>query len=82
MDNYVALYGFLRSLTLIFTLFFDCLLIKGILSVNWRMPIDWEMIIFITICGLIAYTFYLGFIKFYRRFTLESFMALITDPEI
>ena len=82
MDNYVALYGFLRSLALIFTLFFDCLLIKGILSVNWRMPIDWEMIIFITICGLIAYTFYLGFIKFYRRFTLESFMALITDPEI
>lgn len=82
MDNYIALYGFLRSLTLIFTVFFDCLLIKGISTIHWMASIDWQMILFIIIMGLIAYTFYLGFIKFYRRFTLESFMCLITDSDV
>lgn len=72
MQNYVALYGFLRTLTFISTIFFWCFLyhfFKGSLSnlVNF---------ILISCSALISYTFFIGFVKFYRRFSLEALMAM------
>lgn len=148
-DNYVALYGFLRSMSLTFCMLFCGLLINyfmvhiqslcqtqifwfATVSVlllllllalifvskrdNWKeclsenclnklmrvsetlfFIIAFVPILFITYCecvvskldaqawdltmlalsGLSAYLFYLAFAKFYRRFTLENFMALL-----
>lgn len=72
MQNYVALYGFLRTLTLISVIFFWCLLFHisdGLFSFN-------ESLIYLTSSSLLSLTFYLSFVKFHRRFSLEVLMAL------
>lgn len=78
MDNYVALYDFLRSMTLIFVCIFMYILGYGIFS-NCVMGsyFVWSII------GLlvVAYLFYMSFFKFYRRFTLEAFMCLVSTLE-
>lgn len=67
-DNYVALFGFARALSLIFCfsaicfIFYD--LIAGILFL------------------ILSYVFFMAFMKFYRRFSLESYMCLIVDSNI
>ena len=135
-DNYVALYGFLRSLTLIFNLaflyvvcrimdsldfaaFFNCwsLLIgvfvavivflfagekrKVSLSNRWLCAISAMVVVqfvaLILICfpennvgeilqmlALFALTYwsYLGYTKFYRRFTLENLMSLLVCKDL
>ena len=141
-DNYVALYGFLRSVSFIFcmsfqfTLFyvlfnskiFDsvccCTLLYGfpiciiiIVSLCFGASLHKECratmlrcaekVLFISVCFIIVVTFagikskcineihivlllnlfiatyitYLGFAKFYRRFTLENYMALLICKE-
>jgi hypothetical protein len=82
MDNYVALYGFLRSITLIFVILFDYLLIKAIGTIGKSCFPDWQFICILIIVPFFAYVFYLAFLKFYRRYTLECFMALITDESL
>lgn len=135
-DNYVALYGFLRSLTLIFNLaflyvvcrimnsldfaaFFNCrsLLIGGFVAVivflfagekrkvslsnRWLCAISAMVVVqfvaLILIClpennigeilqmlALFAFTYwsYLGYTKFYRRFTLENLMSLLVCKDL
>lgn len=85
-DNYVAIYGFLRALTLIACLFSDYLLILQMETV-WKClrnnTVDfivnstaiWILLCLILICNLL----FMGFVKFYRRFTLENYMALLTE---
>jgi hypothetical protein len=82
MDNYVALYGFLRSVSLIFVLLFDFLLYKSLLSINFSYDVNQSFLLLMLIVGLVSYIFYLGFMKFYRRYTLECYMALITDESL
>lgn len=82
MDNYVALYGFLRSVTLIFVLLFDFLLYKSLRSIDFSYDVNWSLLLLMLIVGLVSYIFYLGFMKFYRRYTLECYMALITDESL
>jgi hypothetical protein len=74
MQNYVALYGFLRTLTLISVIFFWSIfwyLCTGKLS----LCIAFEWLIF---SSLLSYVLYMSFVKFYRRFSLEALMALAT----
>jgi len=84
-DNYVALYGFLRAICLIFTLFYNIIVINAIYTLrylfNEKGEAEFSWFIFILlVCGFIVCNLlYLGFVKFYRRFTLENFMALITE---
>ena len=78
MQNYVALYGFLRTLTLIFCFFFWLLVIhllgvKQIINSTWA---EKNGILLLGLLALIAYVLFMAFAKFYRRYSLESLMAL------
>lgn len=77
-DNYIALYGFLRCMSLIFSLAFGVVFVYAVFSIDFKADIDWVL------CGLlgslyfISYLSFLGFMKFYRRFTLENYMTLLS----
>lgn len=84
-DNYVALYGFLRAICFVTTLFYDVITVNAIYTLRYlidgsvKCSFSW-FIFMLIICGfIICNLLYLGFVKFYRRFTLENFMALITE---
>lgn len=80
MDNYVALYGFLRSVTFIFNCILLWILIYYVFgSFKLGGEVDAPLVWFIIALGLVTYVFFMSFMKFYRRFTLESFMCLIID---
>ena len=80
LDNYVALYGFLRSMCLIF----NCISLYIIYQVLFIYnDVSIKILLFwLFIPGFISYLFYLDFLKFYRRFTLENMMCLITDVKM
>lgn len=80
-DNYVAIYGFLRAMTLIVCLFFDYLLIVELRTVSFRpfAVIDFNAIWILLGLFILCNVIFMGFIKFYRRFTLENYMALLTE---
>lgn len=80
-DNYVAIYGFLRALTLIACLFFDYLLVSQALSINLHLSVNWQALGMLLIVFLLTNILYMGFVKFYRRFTLENYMALLTEKK-
>jgi hypothetical protein len=75
--NYVILYGFLRVLSFISIIVFWYFLYLKIIKGN-------ELIGYfhIVLIGLIAYTFYMAFMKFYRRYTLEGFMLIAIDRDL
>lgn len=81
MDNYVALYGFLRAMTFIFDCVFLYLTIVIIrrTTFDFFAPIDWSQLLLLFGVMIITYVFFMGYMKFSRRFTLESFMCLISD---
>ena len=83
-DNYIAIYGFLRAITLITCLFFDYLFVIQLLTIyeywatdisygcfNWKVL--WILMGMLAFCNVL----FMGFIKFYRRFTLENYMSLL-----
>lgn len=72
MQNYVALYGFLRTLTLISVIFFWGLVwhfFRGNFGVNYALWL-------IVSATILSYILFMGFVKFYRRFSLEALMAM------
>lgn len=70
LQNYVALYGFARNITMVFIIVFWLLLsMKVFLGVK----VGWSPIISSVV---MAFVFYKGFVKFYRRYTLEAMMAV------
>lgn len=71
MQNYVALYGYLRTIALLAVAFF------WILMWHLRSHPMRASIAALAIAGAVALCFilYLGFVKFYRRFSLEALMA-------
>lgn len=81
-ENYIALYGFLRCISFIFCLAFDALLIYGITTIDINAEVSWGLIIEIGILFCIAYISYLGFTKFYRKYTLENYMAIVVDSNL
>lgn len=80
-DNYLALYGFLRAMSLCFCLLFDYLLVKYLLTLNFDYAINWTAICYLSVIYLISVLLFLGFMKFYRRFTLENYMAILTTNQ-
>lgn len=80
-DNYVALYGFTRAISLVMCVY-SWILLYVIIKEKF-FSFEWSnsfMIAFI-LSSLMSYIFYLAFVKFYRRYTLEGFMCLVIDPE-
>ena len=81
MGNYIALYDLLRSVTFIFNcLFLYILFFAAIPTIDFSCHcINWKLIRLLFATMSISYVFFMAFIKFYRRFTLESFMCLLVD---
>lgn len=67
LDNYVSLFGFLRSLSFIFST----------TSFLFIFLNPWITLIF----AIIAYILYMAFMKFYRKFTMENYMCLLVDEK-
>lgn len=70
MQNYVALYGFGRNITLLGVIFFWLLLFGSsdfpLNHIYWGIA-----------DGFVSFVAFIGFNKFYRRFSLEGFMAFV-----
>ena len=80
-DNYVALYGFLRSLSFLCSSIFILLFIFELRTIDFCESVDWKSIFILAILFCITYLYYLGFIKFYRRYTLENLMSILVDKQ-
>lgn len=90
VDNYVALYGFLRAITLILCLFTDFVLlqslfvllklfwVEGFCNVVQNYSFSWLSVLFIFVLWLSSVISYFGYVKFLRRFTLENYMTLLS----
>ncbi len=72
MQNYVALYGFLRTICLLAILLWWFALWSAFQSPHggWVSTLDllWT--------AILAYLLFMAFMKFYRRFSLEVYMGL------
>lgn len=87
-SNYLTIYGFLRSMCFVACLIFWKLTIMGVVSIFDCCITDtreslylftFDMCLFMGIvvsCASIIMSF-LGFVKFYRRFTIEDYMSLL-----
>lgn len=71
MQNYVALYGFLRTLTLLSVLLFWAMTWHAI---EQRISLLTSCITLLSLSAL-CYLLFMAFVKFYRRFSLEALMA-------
>ncbi|WP_299840381.1 hypothetical protein [uncultured Tenacibaculum sp.] len=82
MVNYVALYGFLRNLVLIFILASWFYFILSLATINFKNELNTTMI-FINL-GLMTFSYisFMAYMKFYRRYTLEGLMLILVDKEI
>lgn len=69
LQNYVALYGFTRNIAMIFVIVFWALIF---LKLKLGIGIGYIPIVTSVI---LAFVFYKGFVKFYKRYTLEAMMA-------
>nr|WP_263436738.1 hypothetical protein [Klebsiella oxytoca] len=74
IQNYVALYGFCRNICLVFTITFWISLLTFIFRLVEGSGISYSLIS-VLISFFFVYVFYVGFVKFYRRYTLEVLMA-------
>ncbi|WP_462325576.1 hypothetical protein [Desulfoplanes sp.] len=70
IQNYVALYGFCRSISFMFIVWFW-------MAIFFFIDKDTPNYVCLTTIVLLSYTFYFGFSKFYSRFSLEVIMAFV-----
>ena len=82
MVNYVALYGFLRNLSLIFNFLSWIYLVYIIKSINFNNEIDYFKILILILLMFISFVGFMAFMKFYRRYTLEGLMLIAINDEI
>ena len=82
MINYVALYGFLRNISLTSIILFWVYTYSGVKSFDFNHPIDTKILTIIFILGFISFISFVAFVKFYRRYTLEGLMLTLIDEEI
>ncbi|MEC4048843.1 hypothetical protein OX284_005345 [Flavobacterium sp. SUN046] len=75
LTNYVALYGFLRTFTLIFVLLFWYILYHFFLYGEFTN----EIIILLSCVLLLSFIFFMSFMKFFRKYTLEGLMIIAID---
>lgn len=77
MQNYVALFGFLRTLTLISLLLFWTMAFHAIFyTPDWHMGLGT-----VSSSGLLSFVLFMSFVKIYRRFSLEALMAMAITLE-
>lgn len=69
MQNYVALFGFNRAMCFLFCLVFWI----AVVSVPFSGVLAFRVVSFSLVLSVL---FFFGFVKFYRRFSLEGLMAL------
>jgi hypothetical protein len=74
IQNYVALYGFCRNVCFVFLIFFWVSTITAIVHYSSDITIGFNILALIYTLSL-TYIFYSGFVKFYRRYSLEVLMA-------
>jgi hypothetical protein len=88
LTNYVVLYGFLRSLTFIVTLLFWYFIIlifnsyDSVHSLYCNIIKNTNLIVITTLLSLVTYIYFMAFMKFYRRYTLECLMLIAIDKEL
>jgi hypothetical protein len=75
--NYVVLYGFLRTLTLITVTLLWYLIYSIVFQNNKNISIN-----ILISTALVSYLFFMAFMKFYRRYTLEGLMLIAIDREL
>lgn len=76
LDNYVALYGFNRAICFLLNtafIVFAVFMASGVIELN--------AILLFTL-QISCYVFFMSFMKFYRRYSLENFMELIVDTSL
>jgi len=74
MQNYVALYGFCRTMALGWVLLFWLVVYAGVARrLSCQQAAAWA-----AVSALFAYLFYLDFLKFFRRFSVEVLMAFVS----
>lgn len=78
LNNYVALYGFLRTFTLISNILFWYFILHTLLYGK----VNLTSIVITIFISLISYLFFMAFMKFYRRYTLEALMILAIDKDM
>lgn len=78
MSNYVALYGFLRALCLIFNLLAIYFLIRVFLYLEFNVI---NILIVLILSGF-SYLSFMAFMKFYRRYSLEGLMVITIDKDL
>ena len=74
IQNYVALYGFLRCITLIFVISFWL----SVFNFFNLYEDTTKYILLLSLTSFLSFIFYMAFKKFYRRYSLETLMALAT----
>jgi hypothetical protein len=72
MQNYVALYGFLRTLTFIALILF-WIVVWHVITAEVSCLVG---IVAVSLAAITAFLLFMGFVKFYRRFSLEALMAM------
>lgn len=78
MYNYVSLYGFHRTMCLLSIVLHWSIVFHGIIFGQF---FTLTSILFYFISAAASYIFFMGFMKFYRRYTLEGFMTLVALNE-
>lgn len=78
MSNYVALYGFLRNLCLIFNLITIYFITRVCLYLTFNIVNIFTILVLLSI----TYLAFMAFMKFYRRYTLEGFMVVVSDESL
>lgn len=78
--NYISLYGFLRSMTFVFCIVTLFILTNAIYSIFllYKEDFSFSILLSVLIAFAVSNIFFLGFVKYYRRYTLENYMALLT----
>ena len=81
-ENYVALYGFLRSMSMALSLVFIMAIISSVNTISGDASFDWTILGALILLALLPSIAYLGYLKFYRRHTLENFMAFLVTSVV
>lgn len=85
MQNYVALYGFMRTMCLVCVAWAWIVLLKVVTRLSFHdlgslhEQLGQEQVFSFCVACFSSYGFFVGFVKFYRRFSLEAFMAFVVS---
>lgn len=82
MENCIAIYDFLRAMTFVMNVCFMILFVRALSTISFYAPVDWQTCQILLVLAILSYMFFMGFQKFYRKFTIENYMCLICDKNL